>query len=173
MKRWILAAILCATVASVVMADGDGLFWSARLTGGQVEFYRSEVPTPGAAECVAARTPTKYVVLDKGEVKPMSMADRVSNDLAEAAKASEKAAADKVLADAQAASPAAAQAAYAQAKLDMSNSIASIVVYEGSQLAEQIRRCKDEDAKLALEEIRKDLEKLMLIIEKLNPYERQ
>jgi hypothetical protein len=104
MKRMMLAIILCASLA---LADGDGLFWSARLTGGQVEFYRSSVATPGAAYWRDTGTPIKYLKLTAAGVEYMTAGERADVDAAIAAAAA---------AAAEAAAIAASNAAVAQAQ---------------------------------------------------------
>jgi hypothetical protein len=66
----------------MAMADGDGLFWSARLTGGQVEFYRSAVSTPGAAEWRESGIPIKYLKLTAAGVEYMIAGERADVDAA-------------------------------------------------------------------------------------------
>ena len=90
----------------MAMADGDGLFWSARLTGGQVEFYRSAVSTPGAAEWRESGIPIKYLKLTAAGVEYMTAGERADVDAAIAAAAA---------AAAEAAAIAASNAAVAQA----------------------------------------------------------
>jgi hypothetical protein len=103
MRTTLLAFLLCATCA---WADGDGLFWSARLTGGQVEFYRFPVATPGAAYWRDSATPIKYLKITVAGVEYMTAGERADVDAAIAAAAA---------AAAEAAAIAASNAAVAQA----------------------------------------------------------
>jgi hypothetical protein len=61
----------------------DGLFWSARLNNGLVEFYRAENSTQGAAEFHNSDIPIKYIVLENNIVREMTQSEKDAVDLAE------------------------------------------------------------------------------------------
>lgn len=104
MKKIVLASILFVT--TLALGDSDGLFWSARLTGGQVEFYRSSTATPGAAYWRDSATPLKYLKITAAGVEYMTAGERADVDAAIAAAAAVAA---------EAAAIAASNAAVAQA----------------------------------------------------------
>jgi len=111
MKRMILVMML---IAASVMADGDGLYWTATGTTGHITFFRSGISTPGAVENLMR--PQHYLKMVDGAVVYMSQSERDAVDAAEAAAA--QAAAD---AAALAASNAATAAAIAWTN-EMTNS---------------------------------------------------
>ena len=165
MKKLMFTLLLCSTLS--VMADGDGLFWSARDNGGTVEFFRSDVPTPGAAEFRSQ--PVQYLKLSNGTVQLKSVEERalVDQKAADAQAANDKAIADakaaldKSIADAQAANDAKeaqldayiATATEAESRIDTS---------ESGALA-----TNKNDPPKALEEVRKILAEMRTELEAL------
>jgi hypothetical protein len=78
MKKIII--VLCLLIVGLVaMAnEGDGLFWAAKLNDGKVVFYRSEIPTPGAATYLAY--PVDYLKISQNQVVYMSAQERTNVD---------------------------------------------------------------------------------------------
>jgi hypothetical protein len=76
----ILALVMAASLAFA--QQGDGAFWAARLAGGQVQFFRSDRPTPGAAQAVFAGTPVRYLTMINGAVQELGADGKAAVDAA-------------------------------------------------------------------------------------------
>jgi hypothetical protein len=63
----------------------DGLFWAAKLVNGQLQFYRSAVPTSGAALYWDKPDIYKYLILDDSGIHEMTQEQKDAVDAADAA----------------------------------------------------------------------------------------